>query len=494
MQTSAAAYAWLRHRIAQSARDGVSRLPPLKTLAAACGVSTVTMWRALRRCRQEELVLAAPRRGIELLGAASAMEPRAARRTTPAARTAESAFSRDLLRGRWQAGTRLPPHKVLAHHYGVGFIRLKRMLQESVAEGRLAASGRGYVVAVHGNQLSGGTLQLLCSRPSLPALAALTERIGVMCEVLEQECCARSVRLSVRNVNDTEESGAADSLPVLGYAVAPAGMSDSALLATMRRLGSDSRRVCVLDPMGERRVVEAFDPAPRTCVVTIDSHCNAGASVGRFLLQAAHRRVAYISPYIRFDWCHDRLVGLRRSFVDAGVPGGVSAFTDATLENYGEIAEQIAQQPWYRQVERHAESLELLTDRHFGRTDHHLLGRQILPGLIDRFIESRVRPLFEEAARDSSISAWVVTNDMVALLAMQFLRARGTRRVAVVGFDGTREASLHGLSSFGFNTQAVVHEGLNYVLGPHTRRLSRPGRIVVVPGMLVQRGSTSPVP
>jgi len=479
--------------IAEARAAGSDRLATVAVLAAAAGVSLVTMWRAVRRLCDEGVLRAAPRSGIRLADQARRPPADAAAppRSEPA--SAEQVLATDLVRGTWRPGTRLPPCKTLEHRYGVGFARLKRALARLADDGQLAKAGKGYTVVSHASTRQGGTLLLLCCRSSLPELSSITERIGALCAVLEQECCARSARLLVVNA---ERSGrevqravrlACQRSVALGYVVVPAGLSHDALQRALRYLARDTRPFCVLDPLGDQPLVARYAPPARGCLVTIDTHFRAGARVGRFLLERGHRRVAYISPYIRFDWCRDRFDGLRYSFARAGLNRGVAPITDATLENYGEIHSWISAQAWYRSVRRHAQSIETIADRRFGVDDHLLLDRHVLPGLVNRFIDHRVRPLFQTALRDRGVSAWVVTNDMVALLALRFLGQRRDGHVAVVGFDGSPEASLHGLTSYSFNVAAVVHEGLNHVLGPGR---GRRGRVVVVPGLLVERDST----
>lgn len=497
------AYQFLCDRIRATRSHGGDRLPPIAQLASDAGVAVVTMWRAVRRLCAEGALTAAPRAGIRLHGAAP---PTASTATAglhgPAARSRPSLrdmLARDLVAGRWPPGARLPGYKTMAHEYGAGYPRLRQTLEELVAEGRLHRHGRGFSIPRPESGVGGGTIVLLSGRPDLPSLAAITERVGMLCAVLESECSRRRVRLGTLQVPENRSAELVDRLrqaersgPVLGYLLLSSGMSERSFETAVRALADAERQHAVMDPMGDQPMVRRYEPRRRGCLVTIVDHYRAGIRMGDFLQSKGHRRVVYLSPYVRFGWCRDRLHGLRRAFSDAGVLDGVHEVTEARLETYGEIGEWIMATRRFGSVRGHVSAIESVVDSLFGGARHELLDGHVLPAMVDRFIESRMLPLFTRALQDTAATAWVTTNDMVGLLALRFLASAGSsrRRIAVAGFDNIPQASLAGLTSYSFNVEGVVAGALDHILAPARAAALRTGRLVTVPGTIIPRGST----
>jgi DNA-binding LacI/PurR family transcriptional regulator len=101
--------------------------------------------------------------------------------------------------------------------------------------------------------------------------------------------------------------------------------------------------------------------------------------------------------------------------------------------------------------------------------------------------------LFAEAITDKKCSAWVCANDIVAVLALQFLERRKIRipeRISLLGFDDSDFASKLLITSYNFNMSGAMNAILNFIL-------KRPGgsyperRIIPIEGFFIPRKSTA---
>ena len=105
---------------------------------------------------------------------------------------------------------------------------------------------------------------------------------------------------------------------------------------------------------------------------------------------------------------------------------------------------------------------------------------------------NRIRRDFEvlaEQARSSKATAWIGANDAVAMMAVDWLKARGIEvpgAISVTGFDDTSAALRSGLTSYRFDSASMARAMLLQILssGP-TAALSHHG------GVIVPRGSSS---
>jgi DNA-binding LacI/PurR family transcriptional regulator len=111
---------------------------------------------------------------------------------------------------------------------------------------------------------------------------------------------------------------------------------------------------------------------------------------------------------------------------------------------------------------------------------------------IERFeIRDRLEPLFAEALEDSSITAWIAANDLVAEMALDFLQERTTAvpaKVSLISFDNSLTAAARRLTSYDFNIEGSIRMALDYLIAPsRTRR-----RIIEVDGWMAERDTAGP--
>jgi hypothetical protein len=192
----------------------------------------------------------------------------------------------------------------------------------------------------------------------------------------------------------------------------------------------------------------------------------------------------------------DRLTGLSETFAAAGLDDSVAPYTLKELEAYTDIQTLIRSSSQYVAMQSSVQAFERAADALLGSSATDFFERVAMPYLVDQYVESKVKPLCAQALGDTQATAWVAANDMVAQVCLRFLadhRRRVPQDVSVVGFDDIPSSGPLGLSSYAFNVEGVVSEGLRCVLHPKQGSAAGRARIVEIPGMVVARGSSGMV-
>lgn len=199
----------------------------------------------------------------------------------------------------------------------------------------------------------------------------------------------------------------------------------------------------------------------------------SGRLLAAHLFDQGHARLAFLSPWHGSVWSRARLDGIREEAnrrgcqVDAFCLDGISewdhlapAWQDPAMWD-GFPSSVVA-----RAIEGSVEPVR----------EHSI--RMLAWNRIRRAME----PLLE-AARANEATAWVGANDECALIALDWLAARGEKR-SVAGFDDTTGAIRADLTSFRFDSGAMVRSMLAQIVSD---RLS-PG-LSRHEGMVVARGT-----
>jgi DNA-binding LacI/PurR family transcriptional regulator len=233
---------------------------------------------------------------------------------------------------------------------------------------------------------------------------------------------------------------------------------------------------------------------PRVRMFTMTTAMGAGRDVGRYLMGMGHKDVAYISPFHKMQWSRRRCDGVKEIFDAAGKGHSVKTFTIDKSE-YNDF---------YADGKAHA-NLPRLTKFYAdwaGKAPHEIVW-SMKPWIDEAFgqfagwgeVYLKLKPLFKKAHADKKITAWVLCNDMVSLMAQDFLlRARVDipRQISLISFDDTLKGLVHGLTTYNFNVHAVVNAMLTHVLsGKLPLGASRRKRVEIA-GMIVARRTTGP--
>ncbi len=491
------------------------RLPPVSVLAADCGVSYVTMWKALDQLRREGLLQARPRRGIVVVGQPRSFSPD---RSAPAARAEASPavraagqkwqvvaarFRRDLLSGFHAPAAALPSAKELMARYGVCRATLAKVLRALTDEGVLRQQRSRHFPATAPAQRARSTVLLVASGEPDGTLHLPHPRTPEYLRALEYICSVRNVALSMlpfdaargrlhdtgtihRFRTDLTQRGA-----VLGVLVWQAGIDVTDWTDVVRQFVPLGKPMALLDETGELPVPRIPGQRNRIRSYGLGFSTQAGRQMGRHLIGQGHRRIAFLSPLHRSAWSQNRLAGIRKAFADTGEHTAVREFVLEQFALPADLADQC--RDVRERLERLLGGARAGDGSLYARTVT-MLGEQISPVLTRQSYAKAMRPLMEMALADRSVSAWVAADDDTALPCLEFLREHRIGvpdEISVVGFDDSFESSLHKLTSYNYNGPAYMRAMLAHVLSPGCPESggARQGSVEIEGAVVVRRTS-----
>lgn len=199
----------------------------------------------------------------------------------------------------------------------------------------------------------------------------------------------------------------------------------------------------------------------------------SGKLLAAHLLGRGHRNLAFLSPWHGSLWSRNRLRGLQDEMARRG--GHVHAFCLDGVSEWDRLAPA-----WDDPGIRNAFPVRAVERIVEGEVEP--VREAAIRALAWNRIRRDMEPLFESAlASDATI--WVGANDACALLALDWLGSRGVRR-AMAGFDDTASALRGELTSFRFDSGAMVRSMLNQILS----NASGPG-LSRHEGVVVPRGA-----
>ncbi|MBD3239533.1 MAG: GntR family transcriptional regulator [Chitinivibrionales bacterium] len=499
---------FLDDRVHRAAANHDPRLPPIRQLASEAGVSYVSMWKAVRALAERGRLVTNHRTGVRLPLPSQPPEqsPRPLSEERRSPRTKWERVCRrlqaDILNGVYAPGAIFPAPKELSRQYGVCHATLRKALDRLVDERWLQVNRRGYRVPSSEAPRHHGAIALVArgssdGRPSLP-----TNRSQDHLRALESECARNGVALRVVSCDplgnilhvpaDIAPAFAAQPVAggVLGTLVWTVGMASAAgvtkLIRRCMRIGTP---LAILDESGEWPLPPMSDPRVRGFTVAASAH--AGRRVGTFLLRLGHREVAFVSPVHSMAWSRNRLEGLVSAFADAGFADGVRVLTapGSFRPRPESVTERRMEQLLTRLPEPRPDD-----DAMFSRAIR--FARETMEDAIRAEIaHGRLIGLLDRHRAARTATAWVVVCDGFALDCIDYLRERGIRvpeDISVVGFDDTHEAFRHGLTSYNFNGQALMHAMVGHVLARHESVRRRHRESVEIDGFINTRRTTAP--
>lgn len=502
-----------RRRALEFLHDLVSRmsvgepLPPVRRLAANAGVSVPVMVRAVREFRDNGVVDTFPGRGTVAGSASATMGADSADHGQVSApqpvsrwQAVSMSIRREILNGIWPPGKVLPSAKELMGRYGVCYRTLRKSLSRLVHERYLQSQHKQYRVPPLRRTGPRNTVLLLLRGRFTEGLHLLPPRTLTMYRELESACAVSGLNLEVGlfsqegselRADQTAQrvlSGGRDLSSVLGFIVWTAALDSLDMPALVHRLGRLRRPASVLDEGSFDGELEAMCRVPRSCVFTMSCRSPCGESAGRYLLRLGHRQIAYIDTAPHPAWSANRLHGLRTAFAKAGLPRGVHSFAVSSSGDRQRIVDSLSMMPSERLPAKVRSALETTLQRYRTLVVDSMMGELVREQLEAGLSKPLTRP---------DLTAWVCANDALALRCLSVLRQRGNavpRRVSVMGFDDSLEASYEKLTSYNFNYSALTQAMLGNLTGsPAIRALRTRRKPIEIDGFVTERSSTAPV-
>jgi len=492
------------------------KLPSIRQLTQSAGVSFVTMWKSLQQLATEGILIVDDQGGYRWKVGGSTI-PAAAVATIEKEvppvlqqstwQTVTDKLYRDIVTGRFTGNEKLPSCKELQLLYQVSFTTLKKSLSKLVEEQIIEARSNSYFVP----PLTGST-----SHARLVAIGCGWEDGKILVDyqdknyfrTLESECIRMNLQLDVVVYYRSSErlqfvNTASQKMydltdrTIIGYVFIVANL-ESTPEEVLERLVGLRRNVAVLDVVGGWKIPRCAQGSRFVQIFTATASVVPARRVAQYLLGQGHKSIAFFSPFHKALWSQRRLDTLMEMFTRAGFSGGVHPF----------VYDRYAYQWDYLKQQEHSEDIRSLIDQYgewkkeaqsaffhkFGNLGYSIVKYMTEWNCASGEIFEKMKPLFDAALADPSISAWVMANDFAATIAMDYLKEKSVHvpdDLAIISFDNTLDAMEYHLTSYDFNTQGIITLMLRYIVAPHTiKPAARRGGFIEVDGTLVERRST----
>jgi len=384
-------------------------------------------------------------------------------------------FKTDLVEGRYAWDSPLPSMKELAGQWSCHAQTVAKVLDAAVRAGLLERRGRGHFPVRPRSRRKSASPHILCIGAAARDghFRLDSDRESDFWRELGAQATQAGLSL-VRSAWSGER--VVPSRDTVGVVATTWHYHDP--MAVCRELSRLRIPVCV---WVEEHILDGLSLDSRIRFHDQGYSTRIGSMVARHLLDLGHRRLAFFSPWQASQWSRNRLQGVREEVARQG--GKVDDFC---LDGESE---------WDRLIPAETDPVLL---RHFpaavlskiveGDSDH--LRELVIQELGWNRIRRDTVPLLE-AALASGATAWIGANDICALNALKWLRARGIAvpgKISVVGFDDIVEALRSDLTSFKFSYASMARAMIRQILSPspHSPPLTRHE------GMVVARGSSAP--
>ncbi|MBD3319574.1 MAG: GntR family transcriptional regulator [Chitinivibrionales bacterium] len=491
-----------------------ARLLTVREMAVAADVSLQTMTKAVAFCRGEGLIVHYKRRLCIAPGAKRAYDrsgglldesvPDPKLPTTPPLRVRQQLLH-DIYNRRLHPGHPLPSYKELTAWYNCSCTTLKKAISLLFNEGILSPYYKKFMVTPFGSSKAGSSICMLipCDIRGNFYLEALNEQF---LRQFSAECSNSRIRCETTGIcfDDgrftlfdqlRQPCDFIDNDAVLGYVYCALINKEIQRHSEMFAFLSSIRKpVALYDVVGDWEIPRSMKK-PNVRYFTAAVSQKAGKETGHFLLDRGHRSIAWLSPFHQSIWSQNRLSGLCSVYETAGITAGVKAFTMDKPPMIYSYFDEAHRRFDYHALRKYYHTIAENLDQEYKAVLDPLFDYE-LPEFIVPKAEFRrsLRSLFDQALCDKSITAWVAANDEVACAALGYCREKEVSvpaKISIAGFDDTDEALRNGLTSYNFNTSALVLVLLDFIL---QRNLYAPlychARSGEVDGMVVGRNTT----
>jgi len=481
---------FLENRANAEIESGESSGIPFSALAREAGVSTTTLWKARRILSADHPSGTA---GSDYASRSSPSQPRLWLQTA-------SSIQKDIITGLYQTGAMLPSHKELQSRYGVSFRTLKKALSLLLDRNLLRRRHKGYIVTLAGEKTAtGGDIVVLL--PRLPnglinwvlkgeelfhLLESMCARSGIALRTEFYDLSADSIRLDPHVLTRKSESWA-----TRGYVVFHSH-HEASLSNILQRISVFEKPTVVVSHRRDKRLLALKSKRFPLFLFPVGANRKPAETVARYLLGKGHRTVGYFSAFHKSPWSRLRYEGLRRMYAAAALTDGVRPFT---LERVMKTEYVFFQEEGMQRCrgadlvsfyERWKKDIPYALSVQCDRTVHELVWKTIAYGEI----AVQLQPFFKRADTDPSITAWVMANDLLAGMAIDYFASRSRARKPrphLVSFDDTSLSVNHRITSFNFNFSAMASSIITTLLRPDIMQAHYRSGYVEIDGYLVER-------
>jgi DNA-binding GntR family transcriptional regulator len=469
-------------------------LPSIATLSKSSKISPVTMWKAVHRLSESNILEIVHGQGTKL----KESQEISYLNDIPQKgwQGLYDKIHKDILCGIYSPGTTIPSIKELENTYGASYQTIKKALDKLCSNGILDIRFRKYHV-IHHKKLSPNlsivllgwyheTLEMQQRTPWGTEFLRYCEqqcsRIGYELKVLRFTNNDESIRFIDQNDKYSSAIPLEDSIE--GY-ILMAESPDHLYNKVLSQLERTKKPVAVLQEGSQIDVSGSNRKNNLIQLFSIATSSTAAKQIATFLIQSGHSATAFISPYHKANWSRARYLGLNEIYSRYG--SDIQSYTINTIGTSWEYGLFI------KSPESYFDSIiSFMSNQKFPSIIHKSLEtyrNSFVKNIEFTTIKKILTPLLEKAL-STNCSAWVCANDFVALYALEFLKTKTKRKIALIGFDDTFEAFRNGLTSYNFNIEGIVQVMIAYILNPSSVPSRKRNSAIEIEGMLVERKTT----
>jgi DNA-binding LacI/PurR family transcriptional regulator/DNA-binding FadR family transcriptional regulator len=426
------------------------RLPTIQQMATTAGVSTWVMKKAIKVLSRQGVITASPKTGITInFGGSGLKMYQKGPSSNSKCKYIVKKIETEILPALSSASFILPSSKELSHRFGVSHPTLQKALSELLRIGRLQRYKKGYALHQNFNTTGKKKIIVIWSEETDASTKPSLTRSEFELQSFEMICAFNNVRLKILKSTtdgriDNRSLASVTDHPddILGFMVFTLAKEQYPFFHALQATG---KPVAVLDE-GSGEVKLPFLGSGKFRIFQAGMSGQCGSTAAYYLKDHGHKHIAYLSIFHDMPFSQVRLQGIFDVVDQFGEEYSITPFCNATQHSYSVPSEKMK---------------EILKQekREYYPSIGYSSNRYLLKKPVDE--------LCEKALRNKRITAWIAANDFLAFNAIDYLGKRGIRvpgDLSIIGFDDTLEAVNYHLTTYNFNSHALMHGMFNFLI------------------------------
>jgi len=469
---------------ARTRYNGATRLPTIHSMAHDARVAVRTMQRAVKQLEETGVLEVRQKAGIHLVEARTRSQHVNQKRRSRW-RTIGALLGKEIESGLYRETNQLPSATQLVDRFDTCYETIRKACQMLERKGIVISRRRRYFIR-NTSSFSGSpqsvvkvivrgtpTRELLQANPHAQmffhALEQESRRSGVGLEFIR--CNRFGQTIDNLRIKAYTKSAVGSDRIVLGFIVWTASILEEAVEEIIDGLMVWNKPVAILDEYP----LHSTTPARRCFRITIDTV--PGEVVGAYCLKNGITSVAYIDPFSGEPWSIGRYRGLCRAMGNRGHVQRILCDTPPT--DHAELVNTSYE------LEKAVRPLVALQCRCIHDTTYEQLVHVFHRILHTDSLLHTLEPVITTLLHENPFHAWVGASDPVTCAILDVFRRHQVspqHAPRLIGFDDSRDAAMHGLTSYNFNGPGIMRALLDFILQART-----PGQTTEIRGYVTER-------
>jgi DNA-binding LacI/PurR family transcriptional regulator len=482
------ALAYLQEGIKKELWHQTGRLPIVRILARDTRVAYAAMQTAISLLARKGQLTIEPKKGVYIGKREPAYSP--AEQRVMRWELVKQSLRQDMLNGAFEDQLHLPNIRQLQKHYSVSLPTLRKAIRALMTENALVYDRKKYRIVRIKRAVQFTSILLISPGVSRTKVKLYSDKFKEFYQTLENRCIRSNIQLAWCGAAEENLGELTAYLnknrEFFGYCLFD--ITPSLAHAILRQLAGRGRPIAVVDEGGG-----FIEPAFKCPYLLFSSAAVlAGRQVGQFLRELGHKRIAFVSLRHHAYWSQKRFLGVTQAFEGESAADRVKLLAiehpdTALIKGDPAIVRDVEKMtgvnegfPWRKSIP----SLE-----EFEHIKIRIRNLFNLRGLYDILIQQ-----FSDLLKDTSITAFVGSNDLTAILAHEFLKQEGVsvpKEISLCGFDNAEAAIEDDLTSYNFLFGNLAADILAYIINPSGLPFAG-RRTIECSGAIIQRSSTGP--